>query len=42
MLHPSWFLGTASCTSLEQSSSAVRQTVLFRLHDVEKGGMSFL
>jgi hypothetical protein len=26
----------------EQSSSALRQTVVFRLHDVEKGAMRFL
>jgi len=42
VLHPSWFLGMASCTSVEQSSSALRQTVVFRLHDVEKGAMRFL
>jgi len=27
---------------VEQSSSALRQTVVFRLHDVEKGAMRFL
>jgi hypothetical protein len=35
-------LGHGSCTSVEQPSRAVLQTVVFRLHDLEKGEMSFL
>jgi hypothetical protein len=42
MLHPSRLLGMASRTLVEQPSRAVRQTVGFSLHDLEKVEMSFL
>ena len=42
MLHPSRLLGMASRTLVEQSCRALRQTVGFRLHDLEKVEMRFL